>query len=78
MNKKKIGFYLIVIFAVIIAIFWALATFSKPSMISIDSIRQSSCDEIASNFQDCRLKNQVKNWDYCTNLFIPFYIEKCL
>ena len=51
--------------------------------VSIDSLRTASCEEIHDNFAQCKLQvkekfNEPQMLNYCVNLYIPFYVKKCV
>lgn len=65
---KEIIYFISILF--VLLLFGCSKIADKPSMVSIDSIRQSSCEEIHSDFQDCRLEHHI---NILGLLYITFY-----
>ena len=55
-----------------------LQTFDKPDIVSIDSIRKSSCEELHLNYNYCLTHSNSIYWNYCNTLYLPIFYQKCI
>ena len=83
MSDKNItnSILIIIVFLLIVNIVILLTplhnTTIKPKIVSIDSIKDMSCSELHSNFNQCLKKSSGDMWEYCTDIYLPIYYGKC-
>ena len=78
-NEEKSQFVssICLIIIVIILLVFLAEKFNEPLKYSIDSLRNSNCEDLHSTYSECIRKSSSICWDYCNTLILPFY-QKCV
>ena len=50
----------------------------RPNLVSVDSVKTMSCNELHTNFNLCRQHSNTETWDYCAEVYLPLYYGKCI